>query len=180
MYIQCSLALGRGVWGSSDTVWKRYTDSTNHRGITVIFEAVSLHSPQCNINSMFKNSRVCIWLQLYYARARTLMSWPRLFYYIWEVHGYYRSTGRIYAAKSSPGLFLKLVYSLSFPSPTPTPCTWSHEPPSGNPAHGPELYLGNPEVYIHAYLGLLYVCVLWLFTPWQALKKRWIQLYQTH
>lgn len=39
-------------------------------------------------------------------------------------------------------------------------------------AHCGGKYCTVNTAYIHAYLGLLYVCVLWLFTPWQALKKR--------
>ena len=93
-------------------------------------------SLQCNTDGMFKSSRVCIWLQLYQARAQALVSRPRLFQYVCS---YYRSTGRIYDAKLSSGPFLdfqKLVCSLSFctlhgkgnPCPTPTPCAGFYKP----------------------------------------------------
>jgi len=39
----------------NSTVCKQYTDSTNYGGITAIFKAVFLHSPQCNVVSTFKN-----------------------------------------------------------------------------------------------------------------------------
>ena len=133
--IQCSCSSSRALgWGGSRGVWtnplfrpkkiknqithhinytvcKRYTDSTDYR---VSFSKQFYCSPKCDVE----------------ARAWTLASWPCLFYYVWEVHGYYRSTGCIYAAKSSPGPSLKIGILFSeLPPSCTTPCTWSHEPP---------------------------------------------------